>query len=149
VISGRNGRTRSAARAVAPALLAAVFATGCGSSPEELEALKSEPMASAEFDGLNLIRSHERDAKGSDDTVTGKTVDAQITRVFEPEDAQKLPDSFTQVVDQAAGDGWERTFSSATSYTGEKAIDDGTGQIQVVLSPCEDQTCLYLYLTIS
>jgi hypothetical protein len=125
-----------------------VFVAGCGSSPKELEALKAEPMASAKFDGLTLIRSHERDAKDSGDTVTGKTVDAQITRVFEPDDPQKLPDYFNQLVEQAVGDGWEKKFALPASYTGEKAIDDGTGQIQVVLSPCNDQTCLYLYLTV-
>ena len=82
------------------------------------------------------------------DTITGKSVDAQITRVFEPDDRQGLPDSFDQVVDQAAGDGWEKTFGSSTSYSGEKAVGDGTGLIRVVLSPCEDQTCLYLYLSL-
>jgi len=132
---------------VAPVLLAVTLAAGCGSSPNQLEALKAEPMASATFDGLTLLRSHERDAKDSRDTITGKTVDAQITRVFEPDDPHNLPDSFNQVVNQAAGEGWEKTFASSTSYTGEKPFDDGTGQLQVVLSPCKDQTCLYLYLT--
>jgi len=145
---GRDRRRRKAARTVAPVLLAAVLAAGCASSPEELKALKAEPMASAAFDGLTLLRSHERDAKDSNDTITGKSVDAQITRVFEPDDPQRLPDVLNQVVDQAAGDGWEKTFASSTSYTGEKAVGDGTGQLQVTLSPCENQTCLYLYLTL-
>ena len=82
------------------------------------------------------------------DTVTGKTVDAQIIRVFEPDDPQKPADSFNQVVAQAAGDGWEWIWASSTGYTGEREIEDDTGQLQVGLSPCKGQTCLYLYLTL-
>lgn len=128
-------------------LLAGLLA-GCGGASEELEALRAEPLASATFDGLHLLREHERDAQDGAATVTGKAVQPLLTRVFAPDDATELPARLGDVVVRAGRDGWTETAASPTSFTGQRRLDAGTGQVQVVIAPCGSARCLYLYLTL-
>jgi hypothetical protein len=137
-------------RVLATALLALTLA-GCAFSAgtsKKLEALRSERLASAEFDGLHLLHEDEQDAKSSGETVTGKMVDAKITGVFEPDDAQALPEYLGQVVTDAKEDGWVEQFSTTTGFTGSKELDDGPARLGAVIGPCEDETCLFLYLSL-
>lgn len=136
-------------RVLAAALLALTLA-GCARSADtskELESLRREPLASTTFDGLHLLREHEQDAKSSAESVTGKMVDAKITQVFEPDDAQLLAEHLGQVVSEAKADGWDEQASTTTSFTGSKELDDGPAQLRAVIAPCEDETCLFLYLS--
>ena len=135
---------------LATALLALTLA-GCAPSPgtsKKLEALRSERLAYAKFDGLHLLSQDEQDAKSSGETVTGKMVDAKITRVFEPDDPQKLPEYLGQVVSDAKEDGWVERFSTPTGFTGSKELDDGPAQLGAAIGPCEEKTCLFLYLSL-
>ena len=131
------------------ALLALAVTTGCddNSSSPELESLREESLASASFDGLHLLHEYERDAKESSDTVTGKSVDAKITRVFEPDDPERLPEYFRQVVAEAQDQGWQAKYSYPDGFTGQKTLEQGPGQIDVVLAPCDSKDCLFLYLS--
>ena len=130
-------------------LLALAVTAGCGgdTSSPELESLRHESLASASFDGLHLRHEYERDAKGSGDTVTGKSVDAKITRVFEPDDPQRLPEYFRHVVAEAKDQGWQAKYAYPDGFTGQKTLAQGPGQIDVVLAPCDSKNCLFLYLS--
>lgn len=146
---GREPRHLGGRRTVVTVLLALAVLAGCRddrSSPE-LDSLRDESLASASFDGLHLLREHERDAQSSSDTVTGKTVDAKIIRVFEPDDPQKLPEYFRRVVAEAKDEGWQAKYSYPDGFTGQKTLEQGPGQIDVVLAPCDSQNCLFLYLS--
>ena len=131
-------------RVLAAALLALTLA-GCARSADtskELESLRREPLASTTFDGLHLLREHEQDAKSSAESVTGKMVDAKITQVFEPDDAQLLAEHLGQVVSEAGTNRLPQPPASPAarnSMTSRRSCG--------MIAPCEDETCLFLYLS--
>ena len=140
--SPRLVRIKSATARIGAIVIFAVTLSACGDDTDQfLEALRSDPMATANFAGAEVDREYENRT----DTVLGKPVDARIDRQFSLTGSPEAV--FDQAVALSRSGGWTETFSRPQSFRAERSIKGVRAVLSVIIGDLDGAPVLRVTLT--
>jgi hypothetical protein len=103
----------------AVAVLALVLVTGCAAADPELDALRSDPIATADVPGLTETQLFGQ----IEFTALGKHEPATLTRLFKTKTGEVTAADLDRAAEQADADGWTLRQGPNATWTGTKDLD--------------------------
>ena len=115
---------------------------GCGTTyPEDLAALRADPMAGVELPGGELVLESTTDASAK----TKRTF-ATYTARYRPDDGVTMQELFDEAVAAAIESGWDMNAPGETSVEGTKQLETGEARISIASGKIEGEDRLVIYL---
>jgi hypothetical protein len=128
---------------IATILCLCLALAGCGTTyPEDLAALRADPMAGVELSGGEIV--HEI---GSDASVrASKPQRASYTVRYRPDAGVSLQELREEAIALAADSGWQLGEPDETSVEGAKQLETGTARISIASGVVEGEERLVIRL---
>ena len=119
-----------------------VALAGCGTIyPEDLAALRADPMAGIELPGGELVLESTTDA-----SARTKRTFATYTARYRPDDGVTMQELLDEAVAAATESGWDMDAPGMTSVEGTKQLETGAARISIASGVIEGEDRLVIYL---
>lgn len=127
---------------IAAILCFCVALAGCGTTyPEDLAALRADPMAGVELPGGELVLESTTDA-----SARTKRTFATYTARYRADDGVTMQELFDDAVTAAIESGWDMNAPGETTVEGTKQLETGEARISIASGMIDGEDQLVIYL---